>query len=152
MSATNQTLYSHICGVGIVDQHGIAGKTLNAAVYLDDRNIKVGRELLEFCGGNILGEIDQTVYAVGKQKTQVIPFPPVIGAVAGDQHMVAVFPKGALQRVEHIAEEDNVQYSTLQSAGWQVLKVWKCELTPEKMEATLKRLETQIRLNGKKHI
>jgi len=52
------------------------------------------------------------------------------------------------KRIGKTVEEDFATYDELEQAGWNVSVIWKCELSDQKIEDTLKRLETQIRQNG----
>ena len=48
-------------------------------------------------------------------------------------------------RIRNIAEEDTAKYSALKNDGWRVFVVWKCELSKDRFEETLRSLESQIR-------
>lgn len=54
------------------------------------------------------------------------------------------------KRIKGIVEEDRAKHAALEKSGWKVLVVWKCELENDKMDETLKRIETEIRKNGNK--
>lgn len=54
------------------------------------------------------------------------------------------------KRIASIAEIDATKYSELEKEGWNVLVVWKCELSDSSIDDTLKRLEMKIRKNGAK--
>lgn len=51
------------------------------------------------------------------------------------------------KRIEGIVEADRAKYSALESDGWRVFVVWKCELSDSRIETTLKQLDVQIRQN-----
>lgn len=50
-------------------------------------------------------------------------------------------------RVENTVEEDKAAYQALIQNGWNVLVVWKCELTPKSITRTLNEIESKLRKN-----
>lgn len=49
------------------------------------------------------------------------------------------------QKIETNISRDQRKESQLRDMGWNVMIVWECELRPPKRQATLERLESQIR-------
>ena len=49
------------------------------------------------------------------------------------------------QKIETNISRDQRKEAQLRDMGWNVMIVWECELRPPKRQATLERLESQIR-------
>lgn len=49
------------------------------------------------------------------------------------------------KRIEEIRERDRAVHEELTMQGWHITIVWKCELSKERFNATMKQLETKIR-------
>ena len=89
----------------IVDQHCISGKALEGAVQLHNRNFPGSSEFIKLVQRKIFRGVDQPVNTGGQKEAQIITLETVVGAVAGNQAVVAVFAKHFVQGGEDIAEE-----------------------------------------------
>jgi DNA mismatch endonuclease (patch repair protein) len=50
-------------------------------------------------------------------------------------------------KIEHNRERDQKNYQLLIDAGWQVIVVWQCNLTKEKIETTMQSVAVALNEN-----
>ncbi len=51
------------------------------------------------------------------------------------------------EKIEHNRERDNRNYQLLISAGWQVIVLWQCKLTKDKLENTMQSVAVALNEN-----
>ena len=52
-----------------------------------------------------------------------------------------------MAKIRRNQERDQENYRVLQENGWQVIVVWECQLTPKKLEHTMREVELLLNNN-----
>lgn len=52
-----------------------------------------------------------------------------------------------VRKIRRNQERDQMNYRVLMENGWKVIVIWECELTPKRLELTMRKVEIQLNEN-----